>query len=537
MMQTSDGNPLSKTVRALQTVLSQSGDTTSLIETHISFVLLCGDYAYKFKKPENLGFLDFSTLQKRKYYCEEELRLNQRLAPQLYIEVVRITGDEEQPLIGGETNAIEYAVKMNRFPSANELKAMLAGDRVTNRHLDVFAREIAIFHADASIASSGSSFGTPQTIRKEAMDNYEVISAFLKQGDLYENRVKQLQQWTKLTLEDLDWVFKKRKHQHSIRECHGDMHCGNIVLYAGRLTCFDCIEFSEELRWIDTISELAFLLMDLDMENKADYAWRILNVYLQSSADYEGLFVLRFYKIYRALVRAKVSCLRLQQSDLITEVREQHYEDCYRHLDLAVKYSKADKPKLLISHGLSGSGKSTVSQSLAEQLGTIILRSDIERKRLHQLEPGARTATSVGSGIYTKAGTARTYLHLLGLTKMILQAGYSVIVDATFLQITYRQGFMQLAEELGLLFVILDVSASEKELFARIAERVKAGDNASEADGDVLQQQIEVQEPLTDAELQCRIHVDTNHAVNIKQLATLIQNRNLDIIRVDPPES
>lgn len=470
-------------------------DEVEKLETHISYVLLAGPHVYKIKKAVDLGFLDFRTLSARHFYCQEELRLNRRLAPTLYLGVIPIAGSIEHPVLGGDGPAIEYAVKMRRFPQDQMLNRLLADGRLTPAHIDELAAKTAAFHAAVAVASSHDAYGTPEAVAQPALENFTQIEAsedaLLERADL-----DFLRNWTEQQCRSLHAVFAARKAADFVRECHGDFHLRNIALVDGAVTPFDCIEFSENLRWIDVMNEVAFLVMDLHDKQRPDLARRFLNGYLEITGDYEGLRVLRFYVVYRALVRAKIHWLRAHQQGVTANQRSALLAQYRAHIALAKEQTQAASPAVLITHGVSGSGKTTATQPLLELIGAVRVRSDIERKRLHRLKPQARTGSRIGQDAYSADATALTYRRLLGLARSIVEAGYTVIVDATFLAHAQRGDFRRLAEALGARFLILDFGADEATLRARIVEREKQHADASEADIAVLEHQLRTEEPL-----------------------------------------
>ncbi len=469
-----------------------------LIETHISWILLTGPYAYKIKKPVNLGFVDFSTLEKRRYYCEEELRLNRRLAPQLYRGVVSFGGTARHPVLNGPA-PFEYAVKMEQFPDDARLDHVLRQKRLLPSHLGQLARDIARFHANAATAGADTPWGEPAEIHKFAMDNVAILLQ-LSIDNKKKKLIKQLKKWSTDTLYRLEEVMKKRKLDGYIRECHGDMHLGNMVLLNERVIVFDCIEFNPSLYWIDVMSELAFLVMDLEQRGQSALAFHFLNRQLEYSGDYSGLALLDYYRVYRAMVRAKVAGIRLSQTGVTPAQHAALQSELQRYLSLAERSANGAKPRLFITHGFSGSGKTHLTQALLEQLGAIRIRSDIERKRLSGLAPDANTASSTGGGIYTPQTTHRVYQHLLLLAEAILTAGYPVIVDATFLKKADRDNFRRLGDRLRLPVTILDFQADIPLLRTRIRQRSRLGQDASEATLAVLEQQLASAEPLTEDE-------------------------------------
>ncbi len=486
-----------------------------VVETHISWVLLTGPYAYKIKKPVDLGFLDFSTLEKRRFFCGEELRLNRRLAPDLYLDVVAITGSAGSPRLGGAGPAIEYAVKMKQFPREGELDRVLARGELGTAHIDALAREIAAFHGRVAVAGEDAPFGSPERIAQPIRDNFKTIrEKSADQADL--QKISDLDAWSEAARGALTSVFLERKRGGFIRECHGDLHLANIAWVDGRAMIFDCIEFSEGLRWIDVMSEAAFLTMDLDDRGAPELSRRWLNGYLELTGDYAGLRVLRFYQVYRALVRAKVACIRMGQAG--AGDRERLEREYRGYVDLAGRYTRPARPALAIMHGPSGSGKTALAQALVEAWGAVRVRSDVERKRLHGLAPDARTASGLDAGLYAPEAGERTYRRLADLARMAIEAGHSVIVDAACLKRAQRATLREAAAGTHAPFVILDVRAPEAVLRARISARARVGRDASEADLVVLDRQIATAEPLGPDERPAVVAVDTDHPLDVKRL-------------------
>lgn len=472
----------------------------TLIETHISWVFLAGDFAYKVKKPLDFGFLDFSTLAKRKFCCEEEVRLNRRLAPEIYLDVVAIGGDDNGLCLNGRPTR-EYAVKMRRFDQPQQLDEMLRAGRLSAEKMDCFAEVMAEFHDRALVADPSSHFGTAEVVYAPVAQNFYQIRSHLPDGEL-EEQVTRLEMWSRTAYERLQSMLTQRKVQGFIRECHGDAHLANMAWYHDAPVFFDCIEFNADLRWIDVMNEVAFLVMDLDDRGRQDLGWRCLNRYLEKSGDYAGGVVLTFYKVYRALVRAKVACLRLAQSGLTDVERAADMALVRSYLNLAEGYTQPRQAQLIITHGLSGSGKSTFVNELAPQLGALCLHSDHERKRLFGLAMDEQSHSVVEGGIYSADAGTRTYARLYDLADTLLSAGLTTIVDATFLKQQARERFRQLAQRHQVALTVLDFSVPEAELRRRIRRRTEQGTAVSEAGEDVLDVQIAADEPLAESEKQ-----------------------------------
>ena len=458
----------------------------TLEETHISWVFLTGLRAYKIKKPVDLGFVDFTSLETRRHCCFEELRLNRRLAPELYLDVVAITGTVDRPEINGQGPVIDYAVCMVQF---DHLKLLSRLDRniLTLDHMNGLADQCAEFHVTAAQADICSQFGSPDRIRSALDDNFET----LKKADAgLIRRISMIQEAAHRQFEKLVDTFHERKAMAMIRECHGDMHLGNMFLQNDRVTVFDGIEFSDDFRWIDVINDIAFLMMDLDDRGYHGFSNRFVNRWLERTGDYEGLAVLRFYCDYRAMVRAKIDVIRMHQPDVSFTDQRHLANDCCEYLTLAEAYLTELSPSLTITMGPSGSGKSTVSQSMIDRGDMIRIRSDVERKRLFGLSADDVSTDDLRVRLYSAETTEATYDRLAELATTVINAGYPVIVDATFLHRSQRDRFHRLTQRLDVPFRIVKCSASESELRDRVEARQKTASDASEANLRVLERQL-----------------------------------------------
>ena len=489
-----------------------------LIETHISWVLLAGRYAYKIKKALDLGFLNFTTLEARRFFCAEEIRLNRRLAPKIYLDVIAIGGSLEEPELGAQP-AIEYAVRMRRFAFANQMDRLLARGKVLPRHLDSLAATLAHFHSGLPAAEAGSAFGTAAAIRTSALQNFEQLQPLLKQSaDL--DAVAALRHATEIAYTACEKRFEERRAQGYVRECHGDLHLGNIALIGNEPIPFDGIEFNSALCWIDVMDETAFAVMDLLHCKHPEFAYRFLNAYLEATGDYSGVSVLRFYVAYRAAVRAKVSAIRAFQAGISKRGAADALATCRSYLELGEAYLARHQPALIITHGLPGSGKTTFAQAALERLQAIRIRSDVERKRLFGLAPLA-DSSRIGNNMYSADATQRTYARLNELARELLMAGFPVIVDAAFLKHEERRRFCELAHELKVPFAIASMQASKATLSARITQRRKEAYDASEADIAVLETLQAAQEPLLPHELACVVEFVNEQDINGDAAAAL----------------
>ncbi len=398
------------------------------IETHISSVLLAGDYAIKIKKPLDLGFLDFSTLELRRHYCDEEIRLNGRLAPQIYLRRMPIAGSVAEPVLDGEGLPFEHAVLMRRFPEEELMSRLLREGRLPEGAVDRLAETVAAFHGELPPAPADSPYGGMADIAEPVRDNFRQLAA-LSAAEPVRGELRRLERWSEAELERLAPVFRERRESGAIRECHGDLHLGNVAWHDDDVIVFDGIEFNEALRWIDIANEIAFTVMDLDFQGASQLRYRFLDRYLERTGDYHALSVLPFYAVYRALVRAKINGLAAEQG-----AEKGAAEALREHIGLARRFTASQVPELVLTYGLSGSGKSTRARRLVDERGFVRLRSDVERKRLFGIDPRASSGSGLESGLYTPEASERTYARLEELAEWSLQAGFSVVVDAAFLQ-------------------------------------------------------------------------------------------------------
>ncbi len=485
-------------IEALRNAALYGASEVRLLETHISYVLLTGDYAFKIKKAIRLNFLDFSTLEARRFYCVRELELNRRFAPHLYLQVVPITGTADRPEIAGSGPPIEYAVKMRQFPQDALLGAMLARGALTHAHLDDLAARLSSFHDLAERIDPAVPFGTAAAVRALAMENFTDIDALLGDAD-DRTDLAALCAWTDWEHHALGPVFDGRRNDGFVRACHGDLHLGNIALVEGIVTMFDGIEFNERMRWGDVMADVAFLVMDLRYRTRPDFAARLFNLYVESTGDYAGVRVFRFYAAYRAMVRAKVA--RVRSAELVAEDLRAGADAEYRaHVRLALDYTETPHAGLILTHGPSGAGKTTLSEGLLELIGAVRIRTDVERKRLHGVPSLAASQSALDAGLYSHRETERTYERARSLTRDVVAGGFPAIVDGTFLKRWQREMFRQLASELAVPFVIVDFVAAPATMRARIEERRRAASDASEADARVLESQLQSAEAFGEDE-------------------------------------
>ncbi|NLY64548.1 MAG: AAA family ATPase [Alcaligenaceae bacterium] len=454
------------------------GSDINVMQTHISTVILAGDFAYKIKKPLCLPFLDFSSLESRRHFCLKELDINRRTASELYLDVLPVTGSINTPQIDGQGPVIDWLVKMRRFDSHFEFSVLAREGKLAFQLIESLALHLAHFHA-ALPRLQKRQIPSKTTLHwvQESFDEIKVQAAFKELPEAAE--WQDLRQNLENRFNSLAGLREQRISRGFFRPCHGDLHLGNIVLWQNRVMAFDALEFDEALRNIDIVNDIAFTFMDLLAAGLSEAASRFVNIYMEESGDYEGLLLLPVYAAYRALVRAKILLMKGDTAAFS------------RYWGLAKKMvNPAAGPQLVLVSGLSGSGKSTVAQLLADYTGGIRIRSDVERKRLY------KTMRQTKEWLYSAQASRRTYSRLLALAQTVLEAGYTVIVDAVFLRHADREQFQHLATRLGVPFKMIGCMAPEGVMKERIVKRAETGSDPSDATPAVLDSQIAKQEPV-----------------------------------------
>jgi len=479
-----------------------------LCETHMSWVILTGPYAYKIKKPVQFPFVDLSLLEHRRVLCEEELRLNRRLAPSLYLEVVAITWSQGEFKIGGDGPAVEYAVRMEEFDRLDELESLLVDGLVRPDELLEFAGAIADFHVHAAVAPANPKHRYSDRLRSAVLGNVAtLLGASHATADV--GNLGRLIDWVHDAVHDDVPRLRIREEEGRIRECHGDLHARNIVRRCGRLIAFDCLEFDPALRWIDVMDDVAFLFMDLLSHERPDLAFGFLNRYLESTGDYAGLELMPLYVVHRALVRAMVDALSAEAGQSANFVARMRHR-----IDAAVRMIDRPAPRLILMHGTSGSGKSWLSKQLTLPLCAVRIRSDVERRRQAcQRSAGERYAPKARMEVYELLEAAAAHC---------VRGGFNVIVDATFLTRDERRPFQRLARQSGIECVCVACTTDLDTQRHRLELRRASGGEPSEADANVLERQLKSVEPIDAAEgFRCTI-VDTGSADAVKRALTAI---------------
>jgi len=474
-----------------------------LQETNISWVILTGPFAYKIKKCVQLNFIDTTTLASRRFLCEEELRLNRRLAADLYVDVVAITRDAAGLRVAGQGPIVEYAVRMKQFEASQQLSALLDRSAVSAQEFIDLAQRLAQFHELAPKSPVGKDFPCTQHLHDAVLGNLGVLLSHLD-ADTALPEMGVLIDWTHDYLHDSLQQLRARESSGYIRECHGDLHAGNVVRWRDQLVPFDCLEFDPHLRWIDVMNDVAFLTMDLMARGRRDLACAFLNAYLQRSGDYRGVRHLAFYSVYRASVRAMVDSIGAQQGGAH---RRDFQARLRARLRTAAGYISRPAPTLFIMHGVSGSGKSWLSERLASQWGALRIRSDVERKRLAAASAGV--AANTECDLYTPEMNRLVYVRLLEAAESCLKGGMDTIVDAAFLHGEDRRLFRDLATRIGCQFAILACEADPATLARRIETRGLMRTDPSDATVRVLNRQVKNRELLAADEQAAAVAVDT----------------------------
>jgi hypothetical protein len=450
-------------------------DRVELIETHISWVLLAGERVYKLKKPVNLGFLDFTTLARRRRFCHEEVRLNRRLTADVYLDVAAITGRASAPRLGGSGRAIEFAVVMRRLPAERMLDRLVTEDAAPPELLDTIGRTVARFHEAAETGGEIDERGGIETIRGNWQENFTQTEA-LGPEVLPEETRRAVRQYVTTMLEREADRFAARVAAGRSRDCHGDLHAQHVCC-VDPLQIFDCIEFNHRFRFGDVAGEIAFLAMDLERLGRPDLAIRFLNAYLDESGDYEAVPLLDFYRAYRAWVRAKV--LSFQGPEQAAEARAR--------FELAGRFVRAHRRvRLIVTSGVMGSGKSTAARRAAARIGAIVVRTDTVRKRLAGVGLRQRIDAGFGEGVYSAEMSRRTYREAERLAEELLRAGWPVILDGSFSRSAERAEARAVAARLGVPCSVLWCDAPDAVLASRLRARSRTGREISDGREELL---------------------------------------------------
>jgi aminoglycoside phosphotransferase family enzyme/predicted kinase len=495
-------------------------DAVELVETHISNLFLTGAHVYKVKKPVDFGFLDFTNLEKRRYYCHREVELNRRMSPEVYLGVVEIREQAGRFAIEGPGRPVEYAVKMLQLPRERSLNRLLRQEKVSRKDIRRLAARIANFHDRAETSPEISRLGSLEVVRENILENFAQTEKYV--GDcLSSDAFDDLAAYSNAFLTVKETVFRRRSQEGRVRDCHGDLHTAQIFFppYAESdgsdgISIIDCIEFNDRFRCSDVAEDVAFLAMDLDFHHHPDLSQLFIETYQQCSGDGGITELLAFFKAYRAYVRGKVTSFRLDDPRQSNSERQQSLEMARSYFQLAHSYTQIfPRASVFLVCGLSGTGKSTVAEELARRWDLAHISSDVTRKELAGLVPGEHRYLPPGQGIYSPEFTRRTYQSMFQQAGEYLETGRSVVLDATFLRRKDRARAIELAHLYGSEAWIVECSLAAEETRRRLGKRLKTGDSVSDASWEVYLKQREEWEPVVETPARRHIHLNTEAAL------------------------
>jgi aminoglycoside phosphotransferase family enzyme/predicted kinase len=487
-----------------------------LMQTQMSFVFLTDEFVYKVKKAVDLGYLDYTTLDKRRFFCQKEIELNRRLCPEAYLGVVPITQDDGAIRIGGRGETIEYAVKMRRLPQQRMMNALLADDGVTAEMITGVAQRLAVFHKEAETNPEISAFGEIKAVTRNTDENFAQTEKYIGKT-ISEDSYRRIRKYTDSFVGENAPLFNKRIKEGRIRDCHGDLHAAHICFGDG-ICIYDCIEFNDRFRYCDVASEMAFLAMDLDHYGRADLSRSLINAYVDVSGDKEMIKLLGFYKGYRAYVRGKVESFKLDDPYISKGEKEETQDIAASYFDLARAYTRA-KPVLFITVGLVGTGKTTLAKALARRLGLVVIASDVTRKQLAGVPLTEHRFEGFDGGIYSAELSRRTYDKIFSGAGDVLGEGGSVVLDASFIKAEERLKAKRLAEEAGAGFFVIECRLDEANIKKRLERRLKEG-TVSDGRWEIYEPQKKAFEPVREATSPKHAIIDTSRPLgeNIKRI-------------------
>lgn len=486
-------------------------EEVELRQTHISYLLFAGDFVYKVKKPLDLGFLDFTTLEKRRHYCEEEVRLNRRLCDETYLAVVRIVAAAAGGVrIDAQGEVVDYAVLMRRLPDEGMMTPLLAAGNVTLEMVRRLAQRVAEFHASSERSAEIDRYGSLATVKGNWRENFEQTQPFIGRT-ISQRQFDEIQAFVERVTEGDGDLFQLRVGEGRARDCHGDLRADAVCFEGDDACIFDCIEFNERFRYSDVAADIAFLAMDLEDHGRQDLSDALMASYLGATLDSTLPLLLPFYKCYRAYVRGKVDGFQLDQPEVAAAQKAQATSGARRYFALAQRYAATATPRsLIITAGVTGSGKSTLAHGLAARLGAFFLSSDVVRKQLAGFQPIERRIEPIDQGTYSPRMTERTYQTLLDEARGWLERGKPVILDASYLRRSDREEAVRLARDIGALFLAVECQADEALIRERLARR--RGEDRAVSDGrwEVYEAQQQRREPIDELAGEEHLIVDTS---------------------------
>jgi hypothetical protein len=472
------------------------------IQTHISYVILTGDIAYKIKKAVKFRFLDFSTLENRKKYCNEELKLNQQLCPEIYRDVVPITKEKDNRImVDGKGEVIEYAVKMKQFPQRNMMTVLLSKNKIQHKHIMQILHRLIDYYKNQKQSDEINSYGKKHIIEKNINENFRDVKPFINIL-LERERFEKIKKYNKCFFEQADDIIDKRCKNDYIKSCHGDLHSGNIVILNDDICIFDCIEFNKRFRYIDIASDIGFLAMDLDFQKKPYLSSFLINNYIEITHDETLLDILNFYKSYRAFVRGKVTGFKLNDSSLSARERKNIINVSNNYFDLSEYYAELfnllinnRKPIIFLISGLTGTGKTTLAIKLGIDYNAKIIHSDLVRKEIFGLSKYQHHYVKANTGLYNRENIEKTYNEVIKQAVNIIRNGENIVIDATFQKRHYREQVKMIAENHNAIFIILYCTSSDIIIKQWLDSRSKT-QSISDGRWEIYQSQKKTFEPF-----------------------------------------
>ncbi|MCX6666029.1 MAG: AAA family ATPase [Euryarchaeota archaeon] len=479
-------------------------DVTSvnILQTHISFVALTGKYAYKVKKPVNFGFLDFSTLEKRKYFCDEELWLNRRLCPDIYLDVLPVTQENNTLTLNGKGTIVDYVLKMKQFPQENIFTNLLKQNKINESVIEQICGILVDFYNSEPTSKEVDSYGKIESVKQNIDENFEQTKPVID-VTIAKETFERIKNASSLFFKRKKKIFDTRIKEGHIHDCHGDLHSGNIVV-SDKIFIFDCIEFNKRFRFCDTASDIAFFAMDLDYLNHPYLSSHLIKTYVEKSKDIGIYDVLNFYKSYRAYVRGKVNGFMLNDSHIDQKNRINAIETAKKYFDLAEYYSSlfsldlndTKKPILFLVGGLTGTGKSTFAQKLAVDYHAAVINTDVVRKELHGIKTDEHHFDPMNKGLYAPEKVDHTYDCVMERADDLLKQKTNVVVDATLQKKKYRELAQEIAKKHHAIIVPIQCVCADDVVKKRLEERLKKK-SVSDGRWEIYLNQKKTFEPFT----------------------------------------
>lgn len=493
-------------------------DGVEVMQTHISRVFLAGPDVYKVKKPVRFSFLDFSTLERRRHFCDEEVRLNRRLAPDVYLGVVGLRETDEAFGFcdADDPEACEVAVRMRRLPAERFLPALLARGEVDVATIDTIVARLVAFHRDADAGPEVRAAGEPSVLTRQMRDDFDEMDRF-RDVTIAAREDDRIRRFCLDGVARREAQLRRRIGEGRVRDGHGDLHAEHVCLRTpadGGLAIFDCIEFNPAFRRRDVAGEIAFLAMDLDYRGFPELAQHVVSRYAADAGDPELPELIPLFACHRAYIRGKVDSLKAEEAEVDEADRERAKESACRHFALAYRYTWRETPVLLVVGGLSGTGKSTLARRLAERLGFAHIASDGVRKELAGLAPTDRVGAGDEPWLYGPDMSRRTYKELYGRGEALLAAGTGVVLDATFQRRIHRERARAVAERVGVPVLSVECTAPEEVVVQRLRARAVANDDPSDADERVYREQLRAYEAYSEDERSSYVRVDTEGGID-----------------------